>query len=54
MHGQRLLEESIITGGFSEDKEAYAEKLRQAAEMLTSAADQISNSDAATMEHFGD
>ena len=54
MQGQRLLEESIVTEGFSEDKSAYVEKLRKAAEMLNSAADQIAHSDAATMEHFGD
>ncbi len=54
MHGQRLLEESIVSEGFSDDKAAYAERLRQAAAMLAEAADQISDSDNATMEHFGD
>ena len=54
LHGQRLLEESIVGEGFSEDRAAYVDRLRAAAEMLNKAADQINESDDAVMEHFGD
>lgn len=54
LYSQRLLEANIVGEGFSEDKADYAQRLRDAAAMLTKAADQIDDSDAATMEHFGD
>lgn len=52
--GKEALTNQIAGFNFSEDRQAFAQNLKDVAELLSNAAQQIENADQAKMEHFGD